>query len=56
MVAEAARLSMQFRRFVRQPVSSRSSVSCARSAGNFLIRKRFANSIDRIRENFATIS
>jgi len=56
MVAEAARPSMQFRRFVTQPVSSRPSLSCARIAGNPMIRQRFANSIDRIRENFATIS
>jgi hypothetical protein len=56
MVADAARISAHFRRFVTQPVSARASAPCAGIVGNFMIRKRFANSIDRIRENFATIS
>jgi hypothetical protein len=41
---------------VTQPVSVQAFASYPGIDGTFMIRKRFANSIDRIRENFATIS
>jgi len=56
MVADAARLSMQLRWFGTQPVSARDFASSAGVACKPMIGKRFANSIDRIRENLATIS
>jgi hypothetical protein len=56
MVADAARLSMQMRWLVTQRMSARAFAPGRDVAGNSMIRKCFANSIDRIRENFATIS